>query len=137
MSTHPREALTAYHDGELPPEEARQVEAHLEACTECLRELSHIRTLGGAMRDMRSEPPSRSVWDGVHRRITRPVGWLLVIVGALLWTGLAMVGWFREELTLEWLATTAVAVGLLMLAAGIAHEQYREWKGSPYKDIER
>jgi anti-sigma factor RsiW len=137
MSTHPREMLGAYADGELSAEEARRVEAHLDDCTECLRELALIRTLGGTMREMRSAPPRRSVWEGVHRRITRPVGWMLLVAGALLWAGLALAAWFREALTPEWLATTAVLVGLLLLAIGIGFEQYREWKGSPYKDIER
>jgi anti-sigma factor RsiW len=137
MTTHPREALSAYADGELPPGEAAAVEAHLEVCTECLRELAIIRNLGGAMKDLRAEPARRSVWEDVHRRITRPVGWVLLAAGALIWAGLITVRWFRQELTLVWVAGTAIGVGLLMLALGIAYEQYREWKGSPYKDLER
>jgi 4-hydroxybenzoate polyprenyltransferase len=73
----------------------------------------------------------------VHRRITRPIGWILVTAGAALWVVLIAVAWFRQALTPEWVAATAVAVGLAMLAAGIGYEQYREWKDSPYKDIER
>ncbi len=137
MNGHPEELLSAYADGELPPEEGRRVEAHLQRCTECARELAMIRTLGGAMRAMRPPQRRESVWEGVHRRITRPVGWLLLLAGLILWAVLALIGWFRQELTLEWLAATAIGVGLLMLAIGIAYEQYREWQGSPYKDIER
>lgn len=135
--THPTEALGAYADGELPPDEARRVEAHLEQCTECGRELALIRSLGGAMRSMPSERPPTSTWDRVHGRITRPVGWTLVVAGVLVWAGIVLVSWFREAVTLEWLAATAVGVGVAVLAIGIAHEQYREWKSSPYRDIER
>ena len=137
MTTHPVEALSAYADGELPPAEAREVETHLEQCTECARELALIRTLGGAMRAMPANRPHRSTWERVHLRITRPVGWTLLAAGLLVWAGIALVSWFREALTLEWLAATAVGVGVAMLAIGIGYEQYREWKTSPYRDIER
>jgi anti-sigma factor RsiW len=136
MNEHPHEALSAYADGELPPERALAVERHLEDCTECARELSIIRTMGGAMRQG-TKAAETGVWEGVHRRITRPIGWILVTAGAALWVVLITVAWFRQALTPEWVAATAVAVGLAMLAAGIGYEQYREWKDSPYKDIER
>jgi anti-sigma factor RsiW len=138
MNGHPdTQALHVYADGELSPEEARRVEVHLEHCTECQREVTLLYSIGGAMQTM--QPPRRreSAWEGVHRRITRPVGWILIVAGVLLWAGLALVSWFREELTLQWLAATAAGVGLAMLAIGIAYEQYREWKVSPYRDIER
>jgi anti-sigma factor RsiW len=138
MNGHPTEALGAYADGELTQDEARRVEAHLARCTECAREVAAIRSLGGAMRDIEtSRPRGGDTWARVHRRITRPVGWVLLVAGVLLWTGLALASWFRETLTLEWLAATAVGVGIAMLAVGIAYEQYREWKDSPYKDIDR
>jgi anti-sigma factor RsiW len=137
MNTHPQEALSAYADGELTAEEARRIEAHLDGCTECARELALIRTMGGAMRTMSTEGRHGDVWEGVNRRIARPIGWLLVLAGVLVWTGLGIVSWFRQTLTVEWLAITAVGVGVAMLAIGIAHEQYREWKDSPYRNIER
>jgi anti-sigma factor RsiW len=137
MNHHPTDELSAYADGELPPDATRRVAEHLEACTECARELSLIRTLGGAMRTLQNRPPDRSTWERVHRRLTRPAGWILIVLGAVLWGGLALASWLRRELTLEWLAGTALGVGLLMLLVGIAYEQYREWRGSPYRDIER
>jgi anti-sigma factor RsiW len=137
MNGHPREALHAFADGELPEDERRRVEAHLAVCTECARELSIIRNLGGAMRDMKTPRAGGSVWEGVHRRITRPLGWILLTAGALLWAVLMTVAWFRQSLTLEWAAVTAVGAGLLVLLVGIGYEQYREWKSSPYRGIER
>jgi anti-sigma factor RsiW len=137
MTLHPTELLGAYADGELPPEAAARVEAHLEACTECGRELALIRTLGGAMREMETTGRTPSAWERVHGRITRPVGWTLLLAGAAVWAGIAIAAWFRQSLTLEWLAGTAVAVGVLMLLVGIGHEQYRAWRTSPYRDIER
>ena len=137
VSRHPREELSAYADGELDRESARRVEEHLRGCTECVRELALIRLMGGAMRSLGATPPPPGVWEGVERRIARPVGWLLFVAGLVLWVGLALVAWFRESLTLEWLAATAIGAGLVVLALFVAYEQYREWKGSPYKDLER
>jgi len=137
MIEHPRAELSAYLDAELPPEEAVAVERHLERCTECSRELALMRDLGGAMRSMEMQNRTRSVWDGVHRRLTRPIGWMMITIGAVVWAGLLLVRWWQAELTVEWVAATGVGLGLLLLLVGISHEQYREWKSTRYKDVER
>jgi anti-sigma factor RsiW len=137
MTEHPRAGLSAYLDGELPPKEAQAVEHHLERCTECSRELALMRDLGGAMRSMEMERGSRSVWEGVHRRLTQPIGWVLIAAGMAIWAGLVVVAWWQAELTWEWVAATGVGVGLLLLLIAIGHEQYREWKTTRYKDVER
>ena len=137
MTAHERERLTAYADGELDPGAAAEVERHLAGCTECARELALVRRLKGAMRDMQLNATDREVWKGVHRRITRPAGWLLIIAGAAVWVVLAAIQWFRQELTLEWLAASAVITGLLLLLLSIGYEQYRHWKSDRYKDVEQ
>lgn len=88
---------------------------------------------------MRTTPtPPPGLWPDVHRRLTRPVGWLLFLAGVIAFAALAVLEWYRERaLTLEWLGTTALVLGLALLLAGVAHEQYQAWKNSPYKDIER
>ena len=137
QSPHPEEELSAYVDGELPAEEADAVEAHLETCTECRRELAAIETMGDAMNEAGAERRD-SVWDGVRRRIVRPAAWLLVAAGTAVLAALAAVEWFRTgALTPEWLATTAVGVGIGLLAVSIGLEQYREWRDSPYRDVEK
>lgn len=137
QSRHPEEELSAYADGELPAEEAESVEAHLETCTECRRELAAIETMGDAM-SAEDTGEAGGVWDGVRRRIVRPAGWSLVVAGAVVLAALALVEWFRTgSLTPEWLAATAVGVGIGLLALNIGWEQYREWKQSPYRDVQR
>lgn len=137
MREHPIRRIGAYADGELPPEEARAVAAHLETCSECARELALIRVMGEAMREARVNE-SKSVRGAVQRRIARPAGWLLVVAGAVILAVLGVVEWFRTgEVTLEWLAATGIGVGLALLVLSIGWEQYVEWKGSPYRDLER
>ncbi len=136
MTEHPSELISAYADGELSPEDARQIENHLRLCTECARELALIQSMGGAMKTMSLQ--RRSVWEGVHRRITFPIGWVLFVAGLGVWVALATYEWFRQgELTAEWLGATAIIVGLVLLLVGVAYEQYREWKETPYKDVQR
>ena len=136
---HPQALISAYADGELSPSEAARVEAHLAACTECTRELALIKDIGAAMtahRPRSDAPPD--VWRGVHRRITQPIGWILVVAGVTVWIALALIEWFRAgSLTAGWLSATAVGIGLALLFVGVVHQQYREWRSSPYKDLER
>jgi anti-sigma factor RsiW len=138
MNRHPHELLGAYADGELAAEETARVAAHLTACTECARELALIRSMGGAMRGMLDTAPDRDIWAGVHRKLTRPVGWVLFTAGVAVWAAMLVVEWFRHgELSWQWLTATAVGIGLALLAVGVLHEQYRDWKTTRYKDIER
>lgn len=139
MTHHPLVAISAYADGELTEQEEAHVKAHLAQCTECARELALIRSMGEAMvEDMRTTPPQRGVWDRVHRRITQPVGWLLLVGGVSVWTVLLVIEWFRAgSLSLSWMASTAVGIGIALIAVGIGYEQYREWRHSPYKDLDR
>jgi anti-sigma factor RsiW len=136
MNVHPREQLSAYVDGELPPDDAAAVERHLRDCTECARELTIMRDMGGAMRTMSTQYRGRGVWNGVHRRITRPVGWLFILVGVAVWAWLAVSRWSQQELTLEWAAGMAVVVGLVLLLLSLGYEQYRDWRETRYKDVE-
>lgn len=137
MNEHPLEAISAYADGELSGAERERVERHLAGCTECARELALIRSMGDAMARQR-EAETRDLWPGVHRRITQPIGWVLVVAGVVVWLALAIMEWFRAgELTPQWLASTAIGIGLALLVVGVAHQQYREWRESPYKDVER
>jgi hypothetical protein len=138
MNRHPHDLLGAYADGELNAMETAGVAEHLQRCTECARELALIRSMGGAMRTMVGTTEGSEVWGGVHRRLTRPAGWLLVAAGSVVWVAMAVLEWFRHrELSLEWLGATAVGIGLALLLVGVVHEQYREWKETRYKDILR
>ncbi|CAN5827330.1 hypothetical protein BH23GEM9_BH23GEM9_36060 [soil metagenome] len=135
---HPHELLGAYADAELDAARTARVAEHLKVCTECARELALIRSLGGAMRDVVTAGGNRDVWPGVHRRLTRPIGWLLFATGAAVWLAMVVVEWFRHrELSWEWLAATAIGIGLALLFVGVLHEQYSDWKSTRYRDVEQ
>src|SRR5437764_1022991 len=50
--------LDAYHDGELPPAERSDVEAHLRVCPSCAAELAAMRRTSGALADATPREPS-------------------------------------------------------------------------------
>lgn len=138
MTEHPLAAISAYADGELTAAEAQRIEGHLAECTECARELALIKSMGEAMvhaTKRRDEGPD--LWPSVHRRLTQPIGWILTVSGVTVWLALAVTEWFRAgSLTAEWLATTAIGIGIALLMVGVGYQQYREWRESPYKDVE-
>ncbi|HSH46943.1 MAG TPA: zf-HC2 domain-containing protein [Longimicrobiales bacterium] len=137
MITH--DELMRYLDGELPPERARAVEEAMERSTELRREYMIFSRMKTDLQSLGAEMPQKgSVWEGVSRRIARPVGWLLFVVGALVWTGYAVYTWFTSTGPVwEKLTTGALVVGLAMLLLSALLDRYVDLKTDPYREIER
>ena len=134
------EDLMRFLDGELPPEEHARVEARIAASTELSRELQLFRAVKSGFQDLSFHARTNhlSVWDQVNRRLTRPIGWVLVIIGVAIWTGYgAYVFTTSPADPWEKLATGAVAIGMLILLASVIWERYREWLTDPYRDVYR
>ena len=74
----------------------------------------------------------------MNQQLTRPIGWILVVVGAAVWTGYgAYVFATSPANPWEKLATGAVVIGILLLLASVIWERYREWLTDPYRDVYR
>ena len=134
------EDLMRFLDGELPPEEHARMEAQIASSTELSRELQLFRALKSGFQDLSFHPGTyhTSVWDQVNQRLTRPIGWVLVIVGAAAWTGYgAYVFTTTPGDPWEKLATGAIVIGILVLLASVIWERYREWLTDPYRDVYR
>ena len=133
------EDLMRYLDDELSAEERRRVEEAIQDSTELRRDLAIYRS----MRLDLSELPGhrrhdRSVWGAVNRQLTRPVGWVLLVVGFVVWTGYgAWVFATSPANPVEKLAVGALVVGFLILLAATIFERLGEWKDDPYRDVER
>ena len=131
--------LMRYLDGELPPEDRARVEAELATSTELQREVAIFRSLKSDFRDLNfPSDVNRSVWDKVNQQVTRPIGWILAIVGLVIWmTYGAYVFTTSTASAWEKLATGAIAIGIMMLLTSVIWERYREWDTDPYKDVQR
>jgi hypothetical protein len=126
-------------DGELPSEEIARVEEALKRSTELQREFRIFQALRDDVSGLTYDPPARdSVWDGVERRLTRPLGWILFVFGAILWTGYGAWVFATSAVNpIEKLAVGAMVVGFFMLLGTTVMERLREWRTDPYRDIQR
>lgn len=135
-----RDQLMRYLDGELPPPDREAVQTALASSTELQRELTLFEAMKRDLQDLSFTPPSpgHSIWDQVNTRVTRPIGWVIFLAGALVWTVYGAWVYFTSAIDLwEKLAAGAVVTGLVMLLATVIWERYRVWLTDPYKDVHR
>ena len=107
---HVGERLSAYVDGDLEPKERERIEAHLEACAACRRQLWQLRQTLNLIRSLPEEEPPPSLRAAVmsrvrqeaERREERPMP---------AWTR-----WWYGARRRSW--SLAVAAVVLMLAVG-------------------
>ncbi len=126
-----------YLDGEAEPDERSRIEEALTSSTELQRD---VALFGAMKRDLRSMTlpldHDQSVWGTVHQRITRPLGWVLVVAGFAVWTVYGSYLYLVSAIDLwEKLVTSAIGGGILLLFSSVIYERYREWLVDPYRDV--
>lgn len=132
--------LMRYLDGELPSDERRRVDAALGVSTELQRDMALFRALKEDLHGLSFTPTVRrgGTWDVIHRRLTRPIGWILLVVGLAVWSGYGAYVFATSPADLiEKLAAGAVVIGILLLLASVIWEQYQDWLVDPYRDVHR
>ena len=133
------ETLMRYLDGEVAPEERTRIEAAVAVSTELQRD---VEIFGAMKEDFQAMTfalsRDDSVWGVVHKRLTRPIGWLLVLAGFTFWTAYGSYLYLMSAIDpWEKLATSAIGVGILLLLVGVIYERYKEWLTDPYRDVYR
>ena len=134
------EEMMRYLDGEVGPEERSRIERSVESSTELRRELAVYKAMKDDLQTLRLNGGGRngSIWNAVNRQLTRPLGWILLIVGSLVWATYGIYLYLTSEAFLfEKLATSGIGIGILLLLASVIWERYRVWLTDPYKDIRR
>ena len=61
--------LSEYLDDELPADERRAVDAHLQACAACAAVLADLRRVVARTRAIEPRPPQGDLWPGIAARI--------------------------------------------------------------------
>ena len=86
-----RQMLSAYLDGELVQADDQRVRIHLEDCADCKEELRQLKTLQQAASTTRFARPTEVEMEQSEKRMSvrapRLAGWVLLLVGAVLWVG--------------------------------------------------
>ena len=134
------EELMRYLDGEVGPEERNRIERSVEGSTEIRRELAVYKAMKDDLQTMKLTDGSHhgSIWDSVNRQLTRPIGWVLLVVGSLVWAAYGIYVFLTTPMfLLEKMATSGVVIGVLLLFASVIWERYREWLTDPYRDLQR
>lgn len=136
-----RADLASYVDGELDGADLKRFEYHLAECTECVREVAIFRSLKGELQEMgieKQEVPGGTVWGDVNKRITRPSGWIFLVIGVVMFLAYAVYTFIQSPMDLfEKLATGFVVIGFIVLLASVALERIRSYKTDPYKGVEK
>lgn len=134
------EELMRYLDGEVGPEERSRIQRSVEESTELRRELAVYRAMKDDIRTLKLTNGGHhgSVWDSVNRQLTRPIGWVLLVVGSLVWAAYGIYLFLTSPIfLLEKMATSGIVIGILLLFASVIWERYKEWLTDPYRDIQR
>lgn len=135
-----QETLMRYLDGELSPEDRARVDAALSESTELRRDLAIFRSLHEDLAAISFDRnvSEGSIWTRVHRRLSRPIGWLLVALGTLVWLAFVVFE-YATSTAPSWqkAASAAIVIGILLLFASVIHERYREYLVDPYRHVER
>ena len=134
------EDLMRYLDGEMPPQERSSLEVELGRSTELQRELAIYQAMQSDFRDLSFSvfPANGSVWAQVNRRLTRPLGWLFLVGGAILFLGLGAY-LFAVSSVSPWekIAAAAIVIGVILLFGSVIADRYREWLNDPYRNVQR
>ncbi len=133
------ESLMRYLDGEAAPEERARIDALVAESTELQRDLVLFRTMKSDLQAMTfGLANDHSVWGAVHRRITRPLGWLLLSGGFLTWIVYGSYLYIASAIDIwEKLATSAIGLGILFLFGTVIYERRKEWLTDPYRNVYR
>ena len=103
------DAISAYMDGQLPPDEEHAVHAHLRQCTACAETLVDLVPVVQALRALPPHRPARDLWPQIgaelrqqpaffRRRAWRhwpplALGWAAAALVAMLGSSAAFVGY--------------------------------------------
>lgn len=135
--------LVGLLDGELTPEEARQITEHLTRCAACRQDYEQLRQTTGKLAALSFQEPSDAVlaqvWKRPYSRLARTLSLGLVLGGYALLIGYGLIefltrgkeGWPAK------VGLAAVGLGLVLLLALLIRERLKTYKTDPYKDIER
>ncbi|MBD3233722.1 MAG: hypothetical protein GF315_08355 [candidate division Zixibacteria bacterium] len=134
-------------DGELTPEQEKDLNAHLESCPNCQKEYQELLRLKEVTSDMKfADLPDRywaGYWNTIYNRLERGIGWVFVSVGVIILVGFFLWnifdGFFLDNsipLILR-LGIGLAGFGALILLVSVLRERLFARKHERYDEVER
>ncbi len=146
---HDRDAawLLGYAEGELDPDQAGAVAAHLESCPACRAAVERFRREGRALQTMRlrEAPPEpwEEFWRSRYNRLERGLGWTVLMIGAALVVGWGLyhgvVALARAQAIPLWvrIGILVAVAGLVLLLVSVIRERLFADRRTRYRNVVR
>jgi len=142
IDEHVGALVSGYIDGELTQQQRQRVEIHCDRCAACRQELDKLKQLRDEVGRSRLSEYGEDKWrESMHdttTKLSRGIGWLLLIGGALAVGGIILHGFITDP-TLELhmkVIFGAIYGGLAVLFISVLRQRLIERKTDKYKDVE-
>ena len=143
-----RSMITAHVDGELGPDQQKQLESHLATCASCRQELAEVRALKEELDMIKFTEPTdaelKKYWGSIYNRLERGVGWILFSLGAIVllcYGGFKLVEEIVQDPEIAWWVkggVLALVFGLAILFVSLLRERLAVRKADRYsREVER
>ena len=139
---HVGELMSGYIDGELTQQDRQRVEVHCDTCSQCSTTLQELKALRQAVGQARLSELGEDQWreqmDDTTVSVTRGIGWLLLIGGVLVLSGIVLFAFVLDSsLSLGTkLLVAAIYGGPVALFVSVLRQRLIERKSDKYKDVE-
>jgi hypothetical protein len=135
--------LVGLLDGELTPDETRQINDHLTRCASCRDDFEKLRETTGRLGAISFHEPDDAVlaqvWKAPYSRLARNASLFLIIGGYLTLVGYGLFTLFTsgtEELPAK-IGIGGIVLGFVTLLIQLIRERLKTYKTDPYKEIKR
>ena len=142
-----RHLMMAALDGELSPEERRELDGHLATDERLRSEWEQMGRVKEVTETMGYRELPEEIWDGyweqTYNRLERGLGWILVSVSSIALIGFAAWQWIDAMLAdtqlpgYVKLALFALVLGGVILLFSVIREKWFTRRSDPYKEIQR
>lgn len=134
--------LTGYLDGVLTQSRRQRVRLHLEECDRCRRLVDEMRETREATMTTMFETPADDQWSelprGLASRLSRGLGWLLLVIWLVGMTGLVVGHLWSDEMPLgEKLLIFGGITGIVLLFVSVLLDRLRILRTDPYRRVDK
>lgn len=134
-------------DGEISPEEAKELQQYLEAHPDHIDELDNFKKLKEETGEMRKQILPEIAWDAywanLYNRMERGISWILISVGAIIVAGFGLYEMINSLLgdtdmpVFLKFGILALMLGGIILLISVVREKLMNRKHDKYKEIQR